>query len=191
MRVVAIGASWGGLAAVGAVLGGLPASFAAAVVVAQHRDPAGEAGMLAELLGRRTPLPVLDAEDQLELAPGRVVLAPSGYHLLVQDGHAELSVDEPVHHSRPSVDVLFESVAVALGPAAIGVVLTGANADGADGLAAIVARGGAALVQDPDEAERAEMPRAALAAVPTATVLPLAGIPGALVRLVSGSAEGG
>ena len=187
---MAIGASWGGLAAVGTVLGGLPADFPAAVAVAQHRDPASEAGILAELLGRRTPLAVLDAEDQVELAPGRVVLAPSGYHLLVQDGHAELSVDEPVHHSRPSIDVLFESVAVAHGPEAIGVVLTGANADGADGLAAIAARGGAAIVQDPAEATRAEMPRAALAAVPSASVLPLAEIPAALVRLVAPGSTG-
>jgi two-component system chemotaxis response regulator CheB len=100
----------------------------------------------------------------------------------VHDGHAELSVDEPVHHSRPSIDVLFESVAAQHGDEAVGVVLTGANADGADGLAMIAARGGLAIVQDPAEAERAEMPAAALAAVPTATVLPLAGIPGALVQ---------
>ncbi len=182
MRVVAIGASWGGLAAVGGVLAGLPAAFGAAVVVAQHRDPSGDADLLADLLARRSPLPVVDAEDGTELAPGRVVLAPSGYHLLVQDDHAELSVDEPVHHSRPSIDVLFESVAAQHGDEAVGVVLTGANADGADGLAMIAARGGAAIVQDPAEAERAEMPAAALAAVPTATVLPLAGIPGALVQ---------
>ncbi len=184
MRVVAIGASSGGLAAVGAVLGGLPASFAAAVVVAQHRDPSGDPATLAELLGRRTALAVHDAEDHDELAPGGVVLAPSGYHLLVQDGHAELSVDEPVHHSRPSIDVLFESVAADRGDLAAGVVLTGANPDGADGLAAIAARGGTAIVQDPAEAARPEMPRAALAAVPEATVLPVAEIPGALVRLV-------
>ncbi len=182
MRIVAIGASWGGLAAVGHVLAGLPASFGAAVVVAQHRDASSDADVLADLLGRRTPLAVADAEDGTELAPGRVVLAPSGYHLLVQDGHAELSVDEPVHHSRPSIDVLFESVAVEHGDEAVGVVLTGANADGADGLAMIAARGGAAIVQDPAEAERPEMPAAALAAVPTAAVLPLAEIPGALVQ---------
>jgi two-component system chemotaxis response regulator CheB len=183
---VAVGASWGGLAAVGRLLGGLPATFGAAVVVVQHRDPAGEAGMLAELLARRTALAVVEAEDGTELAPGRVVLAPSGYHLLVQDGHAELSVDEPVHHSRPSIDVLFESVAADRGDLAAGVVLTGANADGADGLRAIAARGGAALVQDPADAERPEMPRAALAAVPGATVLSLAELPGALVRLAGG-----
>ena len=182
---MAIGASWGGLAAVGAVLAGLPAGFAAPVAVAQHRDPDADATMLAELLGRRTPLEVRDAEDHAELAPGGVVVAPSGYHLLVQDGHAELSVDEPVHHSRPSVDVLFESVAAAYREQAVGVVLTGANADGAAGLAAIVARGGAAVVQDPAEAERAEMPGAALAAVPGAIVLPLTEIPAALVHLVS------
>ena len=183
MRVVAIGASWGGLAAVGSVLGGLPAQFGAAVVVAQHRDASSDAGILAELLAGRTPLTVVDAEDGSEVAPGRVVLAPSGYHLLVQDGHAELSVDEPVHHSRPSIDVLFESVAVAHGAAATGVVLTGANPDGADGLAAIAARGGSAIVQDPAEAERAEMPAAAIATGAVDRVLPLGRIAPALAEL--------
>jgi len=114
VRIVVVGASWGGLHALQVLLGGLPGDFPAPVAVVQHRDPYSDhERLLAELLGRRTALGVCDASDKQELVPGRVVLAPTGYHLLVEDGHTELSVDEPVHHSRPSVDVLFDSAAAA------------------------------------------------------------------------------
>jgi two-component system chemotaxis response regulator CheB len=183
VRVVVVGASWGGLRAVGDLLAGLPARFPAPVLVAQHRADDIRDDLLGDLLARRSALPVREAEDHGDLEPGRVVLAPPGYHLLVEGDHLELSVDEPVHFSRPSIDVLFESTAATRGGDAVGVVLTGANADGAAGLRAIAAGGGAALVQDPAEAERAEMPAAAAAAVPEARVLPLAAIAPALVEL--------
>ncbi len=184
MRLVVVGASWGGLRALGVLLGGLPADFPAPVVVAQHRGEDQSGDLLGELLARRSLLPVREADEHHDLEPGRVLLAPPGYHLLVEHGHVELSVDEPVHFSRPSIDVLFESAAATRRADAIGVVLTGANADGAAGLAAIVAAGGTGLVQDPAEAERSEMPAAAAAAAPAARVLPLAQIPPALVGLV-------
>jgi len=168
--IVAIGASWGGLAAIERVLGALPADFAAPVVIAQHRRR-GVDGGLADLLGGHCKLQVCEAEDKQALEPGRVLLAPPDYHLLVEPGAVALSVDEPVHYSRPSIDVLLRSAADAYGDGAVGVVLTGANDDGASGLAQIVARGGTAIVQDPESAERREMPDAALAAAPAAHVL--------------------
>jgi two-component system chemotaxis response regulator CheB len=181
--LVAIGASWGGLHAIGTVLTGLGPGLGAAVVVAQHRSATDDQDILPELLGRRSGLPVIDGEDKGELLPGHVVVAPAGYHLLVADGCVELSCDGLVQFSRPSIDVLFESVAEEYGERAIGVVLTGANADGAHGLAEIARRGGHTVVQDPATSERPEMPRAALAAIEPDAVLALDDIAGHLHAL--------
>jgi two-component system chemotaxis response regulator CheB len=177
-KLVAIGCSWGGLAALSRVLGGLPEGLGAAVVVAQHR--AEEESALETLLGARSRLPLREADDKDALAEGHVYLAPPGYHVLVQPGRLALSTEAPVQYARPSLDVLLETAAEAYGPDCVGVVMTGASDDGAAGLAAVVRRGGTAIVQDPDEAERAEMPRAALAAAPSALVLPLERIPAAI-----------
>jgi two-component system chemotaxis response regulator CheB len=182
VEVVAIGASWGGLHAIERVLEALPADFPAAVLIAQHRR-VGAGGALAELLGGHCELQVCEAEDKQALGPGCVLVAPPDYHLLVEPGAVALSVDEPVNFSRPSIDVLLQSAADNYGDAAVGVVLTGANADGAAGLARIADRGGTAIVQDPAGAERAEMPSAALAAVPCARVLALDEIGPLLVDL--------
>ena len=171
--VVVMGASWGGLKALELILGDLPDDFPVPIVVAQHRDDDAEEELLPRLLNRHTGLRVRDADDHAELAPGTVLLSPPGYHLLVSDGGTELSVDEPVQFSRPSIDVLFQSAADEYGPRAIGVLLTGANADGAEGLAAIARRGGRTIVQDPATAERAEMPQAALDAMTPDAVVPL------------------
>ena len=179
-HVVAIGASWGGMRALEAILGELPSSFSSAIVVAQHRDPDAEDDLLPHLLARHTQLEVVDAEHGDPVEPGRVLLAPPGYHLLIDDYTVALSVDEPVQFARPSIDVLFQSVAETFGSRAVGVVLTGANADGAAGLAAIKERGGYTIVQDPATAERREMPEAAMAIGPHA-VLPLADIGPVLV----------
>ena len=181
--VVAIGASWGGLHAVGTVLEGLGPSFGCAVVVAQHRNPHEDQALLAELLQRRSGMPVVDAEDKAALVPGCVIVAPAGYHLLVADGCVELSCEDLVQFSRPSIDVLFESVAEEYGPRSIGVLLTGANADGAHGLAEIARRGGHTVVQDPETSERPEMPRAALAAMEPDAVLALDAIAAHLQQL--------
>lgn len=185
--LVAIGASWGGLRAVGDVLAGLPADFRAAVVVAQHRSRDSAPEGLAAALGRRTPLPVRDPDDKDEIEGGRVYVAPPDYHLLVEAGHFELSVDSPVTHSRPSIDVLLESVADSFGERAIGVVLTGSSADGAAGLLRMREAGGMTVVQDPDEAERHEMPAAAIAAGAAEHVCKLAEMPELLARACSGA----
>jgi two-component system chemotaxis response regulator CheB len=182
IEVVAIGASWGGLRALERVLEPLPADFPAAVVIAQHRR-IGADGALAELLDAHCELTVCEAEDKQALGPGVVLVAPPDYHLLVEPGAVALSVDEPVNFSRPSIDVLLSSAADAYGDGAVGIVLTGANADGAEGLARIAARGGVPIVQDPDSAERREMPAAALATTPAARVLALDEIGRVLVEL--------
>jgi two-component system chemotaxis response regulator CheB len=172
-ELLVIGASWGGLRAVGTVLNGLGDDSPAAIVVAQHRGPSrGE--RLGQLLQRQTLLPVREAEDKDELVPGTVYLAPPDYHTLIEsDGTLALSTDEHVRHARPSIDVLFCSAAEAYRERCVGVVLTGANEDGAEGLALIKELGGVAVVQDPRTAERREMPTAALEATNADLVLPL------------------
>jgi two-component system chemotaxis response regulator CheB len=190
VEVVAIGASWGGLDAVGHVLRTLPADFGAAVVVAQHRQGGGDDGdRLTSLLGSSCALDVCDAEDKQALSPGTVLVAPADYHLLVERGSVALSVDPPHNFSRPSIDILLVTAADAYGECAAGVVLTGANADGAAGLARIAARGGTAIVQDPETATRPEMPAAALAATPGARVLALAEIGPLLTELARAREE--
>lgn len=159
-RLIVIGASWGGLHAVGEVLAGLPADFEPTVLVVQHRA-ADSDGLLATLLGRRCALPVREVEDKDPLAGAGVLLAPGGYHVLVEPDHFELSTEAEVHFSRPSIDVALESAADALGSDLVGVVLTGANDDGAAGLAAVRRRGGYAIVQNPDTALASAMPAAA------------------------------
>lgn len=170
--VVAIGTSWGGLAALTKLLGDLPTDFGIPVVVVQHRSKDSER-LLVQLLQDATDLKVGEIEDKDPLAPGTVHVAPANYHVLIEDGYASLTIEEPVRYSRPSIDVMFSSAADTYRAAAIGVVLTGANEDGARGLAHIVKRGGLALVQDPKTAEIPIMPQAAIRVVPTAEVLPL------------------
>lgn len=181
--VVVIGASWGGLQALERILGMLGPGFPTPIVVAQHRDADAEDELLSGLLNRHTPLCVVDAEDKSRLAAGTVLVAPPGYHVLLDHGSAELTVDEPVQFARPSIDVLFESAADSYGERVVAVLLTGANADGADGLVEIQRRGGCTIVQDPETCVRREMPEAALAVMTPDKVVPLDEIAGELVRL--------
>ncbi|MDQ3940037.1 MAG: chemotaxis protein CheB [Actinomycetota bacterium] len=171
-ELVTIGCSWGGLGALGTIFSGLPGDFGAAIVVAQHRMAQSPDG-LALSLQKRSRLPVKDAEDKEPIEPGRIYLAPPDYHLLVEPGSFALSIDKMVQYARPSIDVLFESAADSYGDKLIGVILTGANEDGAAGLARVKQRGGCALVQDPSTAVRSEMPRAALEAVRPDRTMPL------------------
>jgi len=182
-ELVVVGCSWGGLEALGRVLQLLPASFEPPVVAAQHRsaDPAGD-GLAAALAGI-SALPVREVDDKDRVQPRTVYVAPADYHLMVTRAGFELSVDEPVRFSRPSIDVLFESAADEYRAGVVGVLLTGANADGTAGLARIREFGGLTLVQDPATAERPEMPAAAVAAGVADRVLPLDGIAAALARL--------
>ncbi|HEU0300998.1 MAG TPA: chemotaxis protein CheB [Longimicrobium sp.] len=169
-RVVVMGASAGGLHALRTIVAALPADFELPVVIVQHR--AKESELLCELLQECSGLPVAEVNDKQEICPG-VWVGPPDYHLLLDDGFFSLTTDEPVRYSRPSIDVMFESASDAYGMDVIGVVLTGANADGARGLRRIADAGGHAVVQDPEAAEVRVMPRSALKAVPEACVLPL------------------
>lgn len=184
---VFIGVSAGGMAALRQLVSQLPAGFAAPVVIVQH-IAANSDSYLVEYLGQHSALRVKEAEDKEALAAGTIYMAPPGYHLLIDPGPSlSLSVDPPVSFSRPSVDILFESAAVVMGRRAIGVVLTGANADGAAGLALIKKKGGTAIVQDPETAEACYMPRAALAATAVDYVVDIGQVAPLLVSLCSGA----
>lgn len=184
LALLAVGCSWGGLAATSRLLEALPGAFDLPTVIVQHRSEAPSA--LVELLARHTTRPVTEPDDKDRVLENHVYVAPPGYHLLVDRHGFSLTTEGPVRHSRPSIDVLFESAAEAYGPALAAVVLTGANGDGARGLARVAAAGGLALVQDPATAERAAMPSAALAAVPTAVVGGIEELARTLVAAVTG-----
>ncbi|HZZ71833.1 MAG TPA: chemotaxis protein CheB [Pirellulales bacterium] len=177
---VAIGTSAGGLEALSTILPSLPPEFPLPILVVIHLSPHKDS-LMAELLQAKCDLRVKEAEDKEPIVRGTVYFAPPDYHLLVEDDYRlSLSSEEAVNYSRPSVDVLFESAADAYGAGLIGVVLTGANQDGAAGLRKVQAEGGLALVQAPQSAYAPGMPEAALAACPSARVLPLGEIAGFL-----------
>jgi two-component system chemotaxis response regulator CheB len=182
--IVVIGASWGGLAALTRVISDLPADFDVPVVVVQHRSRHADS-LLVGLLQDATPLTVVDVEDKEPLLSRGVYIAPANYHMLVDNGHLSLTTDPMVRFSRPSIDVTFMSAADIYPDSTIGVILTGANDDGARGLRHIVDRGGRAVVQDPATAESPVMPHAAQRSVPEASVIPLTGIAQALMRMTS------
>ena len=170
--LIVVGCSLGGMHALQEILSALPPSFCVPIVVAQHRHKASNEGLPA-YFRRRTGLKVVDADDKQWLKPAHVYLAPADYHLLVAKGELNLSVDEAVRFSRPSIDVLFESAADAYGNRLLGLVLTGSNADGARGAARIKSRGGTVVVQDPATAEAPAMPQAAIDAAQVDRILPL------------------
>ena len=181
-EAVVIGGSSGAIEALSTVMPALPADLPAAVFVVLHL-PRDRRSLLAEVFGPRCALPVCDAQDQEPVQPGHVYFAPPDYHLLVDKGpRLALSLDAPLHHSRPAIDVLFESAADCYGPRLLGVLLSGANEDGARGLQAIEAAGGSVVVQDPSSAAMPAMPRAALARVARPHVL----CPDAIAALLAG-----
>ena len=158
-----IGASAGGVEALQAIARSLPADLRAAVMVVLHLPPDRPSG-LAELLAPQCALPVAEALDKQPAPCGAVVIAPPDYHLLVEpDGSLALSVDEPVRYSRPAIDPLFESAAVAYGPRLLALLLTGGSDDGSAGVAAVRRGGGTVWIQDPRTAVASTMPAAAIA----------------------------
>ncbi len=180
---VVVGGSAGAIDALAQLLGALPATFALPVVVVTHLARQ-RPSHLANALAAHCRLPVREIEDKEPLAAGTVHVAPPDYHLLIDVGpRLALTLESAVRYSIPSIDVLFESAADAFGAALAGVVLSGANDDGARGLVAIVRAGGTAFVQAPADAVMATMPEAAIAACPTATVLGARDLGGALARL--------
>ena len=181
--MVVIGSSWGGLSALGEILRTLPEGFMTPITVAQHRSDEGEERLLEDTLETNCLIPVVDVHSGQPIEPGNVYIAPPDYHLLVEPGHFSLSTDDLVEFARPSVDVLFESAADSYGRDLVGVILTGAGRDGAAGLKAIYDRGGHTIVQDPQTAERASMPEAAIALGAAREILPLRDIPARIVEL--------
>jgi two-component system chemotaxis response regulator CheB len=176
-ELIVIGTSWGGLDALSRLLAGLHDAVHQPIVLAQHRSPESGDIVLARLLQHHTRRVVVDPDDKTPLEHDHVYVGPADYHVLVEERHLALSTDAPVQFARPSIDVLFGSAADAYGDRTIGIVLTGANADGAEGLARIKDRGGVAIVQDPATSERRAMPDAAIAATVADAVFPLEAIP--------------
>ncbi len=185
-EIVVIGASAGGLEALKLILAAFSGDFELPIVIVQHRTADSEQ-RLTSLLRKWCPLRVCALEDKDPIQPGHVYLAPPAYHLLIGRGEFSLSTEAPVLHARPSIDVLFETAAEAYGPGVIGVLLTGASADGARGLARIKQLGGAALVQDPETAKAPTMPRAALSITEVDRVLELAEITSCIVEMCQGT----
>lgn len=173
LEAIVIGVSAGGLKALSAILPGLPRDYPLPIMICIHLPP-GKKSIVAELFDEKCALDVREAEDKEPIQPGTAYFAPPDYHLMVEpDRRLSLSSEEPVLFSRPSINVLFETAADAYGPGLLGVVLTGANNDGADGLRAIMLAGGAAVIEDPADAYQAAMPQAAIEACPGALVLSL------------------
>lgn len=181
IEAVVIGASAGGIEALSVLLPALPRTTGAAVLVVVHL-PRSRPSLLVDIFAPKCRLPVREADDKEPIAGGTVYFAPPDYHLLVDAGpRFALSVDEPVHYSRPSIDVLFESAADQYRTHLLGILLTGGNQDGASGLRDVQRAGGRTVVQEPASAQMPLMPESALALLTPDHVLPLAGI-AALLR---------
>lgn len=182
-EIVVVGTSTGGLKALQVLLSGLPVGFPLPIVIVQHRGKDSASG-LCEFLSQSSNMAVTEPEDKEPVRRGHAYLAPRDYHLLLENGSFALSTDPAVGFARPSIDVLFESAADEYQARVIGVILTGANRDGARGLAAIKSRGGLTLVEDPDSAACRELPQITIAVTRPDWVLPLAEI-GSLLNELS------
>jgi two-component system chemotaxis response regulator CheB len=183
--LVVIGASAGGVQTLKQVVGGLPADLPAAVCVVLHLAP-GSHSALAAILARAGALPCQAARDGDKLVEGRILVAPPDHHLVIEDGRVRLSLGPRENHHRPAVDALFRSAATERGTGVLGVVLSGTRCDGTAGLAAIKAHGGAAVVQDPEEALYPGMPASAIANVAVDAVVPSTRVADAIVDMVNG-----
>lgn len=188
-EVIVIGASAGGVEALAVLLAALPAAAQVPVLVVLHQ-PRQRPSLAVDIFTSRCRVPIREAEDKEPVMPGTVYFAPPDYHLLIDRDdrgmQLALSTDAPILFSRPSVDALFESAADACGSRLVGVILTGANQDGAAGLAAIGRAGGRTIVQDPVSAAMPLMPQAAIRAWPGAEVMDLASI----TRVIADVARG-
>ncbi len=180
--IVVIGASAGGVEALSILVSLLPADFPATVFVVLH-IPAHSPSLLPQILDRKGPMPASHAVDGESIRPGRIFIAPPDFHLLLERGRIRLIKGPRENGHRPAIDPLFRSAALAYGSSVVGVILSGTLDDGSSGLQAIQERGGRTIVQDPEEALHAGMPRNAIEAVAVDHVLPVAGIAAELDRL--------
>lgn len=181
-ELIVIGVSLGGLKALETILAGLE-KIQAPIVIVQHTK--SNIALLADLLQRHTQLPVKEADDAEELRNGAIYIAPSDYHLMIENNHCALSLEAPVEFCRPSINVLFETASHAFGERLLAIVLTGNNSDGAIGAALVKANGGMVIVQDPEDCEAPSMPRATISTTKVDQVLKLTEIAPYLVKLCS------
>jgi two-component system, chemotaxis family, protein-glutamate methylesterase/glutaminase len=163
VSIVVVGGSWGGLVAAVRVLHEVPSPLSVPVLLVLHRSRSSERALLERVLTRDTGHPARELVDKDDLTAGTIHLAPADYHVLVEGGSVSLSVEGPVNHSRPSVDLAFETAAEEHGAGMVAVLLSGLGRDGARGIVAVRRHGGRTLVQDPDDADRPDMPLAAIA----------------------------
>ena len=182
-NIVVIGTSSGGVETLSQLVGGLPPNFPGAVFIVLH-VPAQNPSSLPAILSRAGPLPATHVKDQETIQLGRIYVAPPDFHMLVDTGLVCIRKGPAEHYSRPAIDPLFRSAAQSYGSRVVGVILSGALRDGSAGLCAIKAWGGTSVVQDPQDALFAPMPRHALNAAPVDYCLPLPAIAPLLVRLV-------
>ncbi len=191
IAAVVMGASAGGIEALSVLLPALPQNLRVPVFIVVHL-PRERPSLLVEIFERRCALRVKEAEDKEPIGPGTVYFAPPDYHLLIESsGQLALSADEPVHYSRPSIDVLFQSAADVYAERLLGVILSGANQDGADGLQAVHAAGGVTVVQQPEDALVPHMIRSALQRTPANFVITLAQLARLLAELPLATAPSG
>jgi two-component system chemotaxis response regulator CheB len=187
---VVIGASAGGIEALLMLLTHLPAGLAASLFIVQHLSPS-KPSQLATILRRAARLPVQWAAENRAITPSTIYVAPPDHHLLLlEDGRLHLGTGPKEQRFRPSINVLFRSAAHSYGPRVIGVLLSGMNADGTEGLQAIQQQGGVAIIQDPRDAAFARMPQSAVAHVKSDYIMPVSGMAPVLLRLVTSSAAG-
>ncbi len=172
-KAIVVGVSAGGFEALNTILPALPADLTLALLIVQHR-PADADSYMTESLNKKCAITVKEADEKELIMPGVAYMAPANYHMLVElERTISLSTSPPVGYSRPSINVLFETAADAYGAELVGMVLTGANSDGAHGLKVIVEHGGLAVVEDPESAAEKNMPLAALKCVKRGHVLRL------------------
>lgn len=172
-EAIVIGVSAGGLEALRIILPSLPKNFHLPIIVVQHMHPYS-ANFLVNYLDEKCQLTVKEVDEKEYIKAGKIYIAPPNYHIMVEEDRSfSLSITEPINHARPSIDVLFETAADAYGSKLIGIILTGGNSDGSQGLKKIKEKGGLTIVQDPETAEVDFMPRAAIATTKVDHVLPL------------------
>lgn len=183
-KAIVMGLSSGGMGALRTILPALPADYGVPVIIVQHIGASSESYWI-EALNKSCMIAIKEADEKEKIEPGHVYIAPPNYHLLLEkDGTLSLSNDERVNYAKPSIDVLFETAAEACGRRLVGIVLTGSNNDGAEGLRKIKARGGLAVVQDPASAESSFMPQAAMEAAKPDYILSLEGITQLLLKKI-------
>ena len=185
--VVVIGASAGGVIGLRELFAKIPIDLEAAVAVVLHRSPVAETA-LAPVLGWRSALPVMEADDAMPFQRGHIYVAPRDQHVHIEGAMLRLARGPKEHHTRPAIDPLFRSAATSMGKRVVGVLLSGTGDDGVSGLISITAAGGVSLVQDPSEAEYPQMPRNAILKDRVQAALPVAHIADVLVQLARGDA---